>query len=105
MLEKLDREADRRKRELIARLQRMGPTSREEQEAIMSQMEDALAKIGDVLQRDEQDQEALLRRKLEERAGRRRKLQDKLAEQERKLEAKREVFEERREEVEQKASE
>ena len=105
MLDKLDRDADRKKRELLARLQRLGSASREEQEGMMAQMEDALVRIGDMLQRDEQDQDALLKRKLEERANRRKKLQEKLAEQEKKLEMKKEVFEDRKEEIEQRAQE
>jgi hypothetical protein len=54
----------------------------------MAQLDENMGKIGSVLQRDEQDQEDMLRRKLEERANRRKKLQDKLKEQEKLVEVK-----------------
>ncbi len=80
----MDKDADKKKRELLQRLQRNGvmQLSREEQERFMSELDDNLNKIGEVLQRDEQDQEDMLKNKLAERANRRRKMQDKLKEQE-----------------------
>jgi hypothetical protein len=77
-----------------------GPMSMEEQDAIMNQLDDNLAKIDEVLQRDEADQDALLRRKLEERANRRKKMQDKLKQQEQFIEVKTKELEEKKEEIE-----
>ena len=66
----------------------------------MNQLDNNLSKIGEVLQRDEQDQEDLLRRKLEERAKRRSKLHDKLKETEKALEEKKKQLEEKKDEIE-----
>jgi Asp-tRNA(Asn)/Glu-tRNA(Gln) amidotransferase C subunit len=102
VLDDLDKDADKKKRELLQRLQRNGvmQLSREEQERFMSELDDNLNKIGEVLQRDEQDQEDMLRNKLAERANRRRKMQDKLKEQEKIVEQKQTVFNEKKQEVE-----
>ena len=48
--------------------------SKEDQERYLEQMDANLGKIEEVIQRDEQDQDEILRRKLEERKNRRRKL-------------------------------
>jgi hypothetical protein len=66
----------------------------------MAQLDENMGKIGSVLQRDEQDQEDMLRRKLEERANRRKKLQDKLKEQEKLVEVKKQALDEKKEEIE-----
>lgn len=62
--------------------------SREDQEKFLSALDDNMNKMGEILQRDEQDQDDILKRKLAERANRRKKLQDKLKEQEKIVDAK-----------------
>lgn len=105
-MDALDKDAEKRKRDLLAQLQGAGAgLSAEQQEQLMGQLEDNLAKIGEVLQRDEQDQEEALRRKLEARAARRRRLQDALKDKEKVVEEQREQLQAKKEEVEQQALE
>ena len=104
ILASLESDADKKKREMLQRLRQIGgaPMSKEDQERYLEQMDANLGKIEEVIQRDEQDQDDILRRKLEERKNRRRKLQDKVAEQEKSVEEKKKGFEERKLEVESK---
>jgi|LauGreDrversion4_2_1035121.scaffolds.fasta_scaffold64839_1 hypothetical protein len=74
--------------------------SREDQEKFLSALDDNMNKMGEILQRDEQDQDDILKRKLAERANRRKKLQDKLKEQEKIVEAKQAILNEKKAEVE-----
>lgn len=81
-------DADKKKRELLSKFQRQNGAnlSREDQEKFLSALDDNMNKMGEILQRDEQDQDDILKRKLAERANRRKKLQDKLKEQEKIIE-------------------
>jgi hypothetical protein len=74
--------------------------SKEDQDRYLQEMDQNLSKIDDVLQRDEQDQDEALRRKLEERKNRRRKLQDKLSAQEKTVGTEIKDLEERKQEIE-----
>ena len=75
---------------MIAKMQRAGANlSPEDQQRFMASLDENLSKIGEILARDEQDQDDMLKRKLEDRMNRRRKLQDKLKEQEKAVEIKR----------------
>ena len=76
ILASLESDADKKKREMLQRLRQIGgaPMSKEDQERYLEQMDANLGKIEEVIQRDEQDQDDILRRKLEERKNRRRKL-------------------------------
>lgn len=75
---------------MIAKMQRGGANlSPEDQQRFMASLDENLSKIGEILARDEQDQDDMLKRKLEDRMNRRRKLQDKLKEQEKAVEIKR----------------
>ena len=66
---------------MIAKMQRGGANlSPEDQQRFMASLDENLSKIGEILARDEQDQDDMLKRKLEDRMNRRRKLQDKLKE-------------------------
>ena len=76
------------------------PMSKEDQDRYLQEMDQNLSKIDDVLQRDEQDQDEALRRKLEERKNRRRKLQDKLSAQEKTVGTEIKDLEERKQEIE-----
>ena len=95
-------DADKKKRELLSKFQRQNGAnlSREDQEKFLSELDDNMNKMGEILQRDEQDQDDILKRKLAERANRRKKLQDKLKEQEKVIESKQGTLNEKRTEVE-----
>jgi hypothetical protein len=79
--------------------------SREDQEKFLSALDDNMNKMGEILQRDEQDQDDILKRKLAERANRRKKLQDKLKEQEKIVESKQVILNEKKTEEEHHAQE
>lgn len=102
ILASLESEADKKKREMLKRLRQIGGVSMsaEDQERYLEQMDANLGKIEEVIQRDEQDQDDILRRKLEERKNRRKKLQEKVTEQEKSVEEKKKGFEEKKLEIE-----
>jgi hypothetical protein len=57
VLDDLDKDAEKRKKDMLMKMQRISgmQMSREEQEKFMADLDDNLNKIGDILQRDEQD--------------------------------------------------
>ena len=74
--------------------------SKEDQERYLESMDGNLAKIEEVLQRDEKDQDEILRRKLEERRNRRKNIMLKIGDTEKVVEDKKKAFEEKKQEVE-----
>ncbi|CDW74865.1 cast multi-domain protein [Stylonychia lemnae] len=92
---------DRRKQDMLDKMEKLGVNlSKEDRERMMEQFDSNLGKIGSILEDDEAYQQDLLRRKLEERKNRRKKLQDKLQDQEKILHKKNEEFKQQQEEVE-----
>eukprot|EP00347_Sterkiella_histriomuscorum_P016022 403354791 len=104
VLEHFEKDMDRRKQDMLDRMQKMGVTlTVEEQNAMMQQFDDNLGRIGGLLEEDDGYQQDMLKRKIEERKNRRRKLQENLSDQEKALQKKQEAFNDQKNEIEQEA--